>query len=229
MNAVERGEHEERDFKTGPRGNPGFNSGKVYTPKNTEIETFSGRFVDITDPDPATIALEDIAHGIALTCRFSGQCFNFYSVAEHAVLAARYAKHEGWNVVTQLACLHHDDAEGYLTDLPRPIKEYIGSDRYKELTALVDEALVVSLQLPFGADAFHSEQVREADNFALMAEARELLPSQGRGWGGQAVNWDLELETKDGPDLHDWAFSLNPRAAEALWLRTHRDLMKELG
>lgn len=196
----------------------------MHTPGAHEIETFTGLFVDTRKPKAETVCLEDIAHGLANTCRFGGQCAHYYSVAEHAVYCALYAKNHGWTTREQLACLHHDDAEAYLGDIPRPMKSLLGQ-AYKSMTDRMDAAVITALKLPFGVEELHGPEVREADNFLLMSEARALLPSQGRGWGGQACNWELDMEVKsDTPD--DWTFSLRPHAAEALYLHTHRSLMK---
>ena len=198
----------------------------MHNPGEHDIETFSGAFVDTRLPQQETIDLKDVAHGLALTCRFGGQCANFYSVAEHAVLCARYARDEGWDLPEQLACLHHDDAEAFLGDIPRPMKSLLGAG-YRRMTDKMDAAIIQALGLPFGVEALHSPEVKEADNWALLQEARELLPSKGEGWGGQACNWGLDMEAhKTAPT--DWAFGLTWRAAEGLWLRTHRDLMKDL-
>lgn len=199
----------------------------VHVPTQHEIETFTGRFIDTQDPKPESVAIEDIAHALANTCRYSGHCARFYSVAEHAVLASKYAEFMGWDCVFQYACLHHDDAEAYLGDIARPLKPLLG-EAYKILTDQMDQAIVVGLELPFGPAIFHEPEIREADNFALMAEARELLPSKGEGWGGQAVNWDLKLEQESNNDIEDlklyWPFGLKPQAAESLFLQRHSEL-----
>ncbi len=49
------------------------------------MQTFTGKRLDLSPPDPSQIDIEDIAHGLSLLCRFNGQCTNFYSVAEHSV------------------------------------------------------------------------------------------------------------------------------------------------
>src|SRR5690606_32948524 len=38
----------------------------------TWIQTFTGKPFDLMAPDPAAVCLEDIAHALASTCRFSG-------------------------------------------------------------------------------------------------------------------------------------------------------------
>ena len=74
------------------------------------------------DPRPEEIRIEDIAHSLALQCRFAGHCREFYSVAEHSVRGAQALRSIGATVAMQAAFLLHDASEAYAVDLPRPIK-----------------------------------------------------------------------------------------------------------
>lgn len=198
----------------------------MEAPTEHQIETFTGVYVDTARPQAKTIYLQDIAHGLARTCRFGGQCSDFYSVAEHAVLCAWYADGRG-ALNEQLACLHHDDAEAYLGDVPRPMKKLLGG-AYRVMTDRMDIAVCAALALPFGVNALHGPLVREADNWALLREAEVLLPSRGLGWSNQAANWDVQTVEKGPEAPSSWAFGLKPIAAEALYLRTHRELMERV-
>lgn len=55
------------------------------TDKTPWIQTFNGKRLDLSPPNPDQINIEDIAHGLSMLCRFNGQCTRFYSVAEHSV------------------------------------------------------------------------------------------------------------------------------------------------
>ncbi len=81
------------------------------------INTYSGRQVDVFDPDPADIVIGDIAHALSHQCRWGGHTKEFYSVAHHSLLVALKVPDE-----LKLAALLHDASEAYLVDLPRPIK-----------------------------------------------------------------------------------------------------------
>src|ERR1700731_1917489 len=48
----------------------------------------SGAWFDFCAPASSDFTIEDIAHGLANICRYSGQCSNFYSVAEHSILVS---------------------------------------------------------------------------------------------------------------------------------------------
>lgn len=199
----------------------------MHQPGEFEIETYTGRFVDTSNPLPETITLEDVAHALANTCRYGGHSREFYSVAEHASLCARYAERTWDDPVIALACLHHDDAEAYLGDIPRPLKSQLG-ELYKRLTWKMDHAIALGIPLdPAVISELRSPEIHEADNWALMVEARELLSSRGEGWGGQACNWGVDIEVKGEPP-YGWAFGLRPHAAKGLWLADHQRLVRDI-
>ncbi len=89
----------------------------------TKINTVSGKQVDIEDPRPETIDIEDIAHALSFICRGCGNTRIFFPVARHCVWCAREAKARGLSSTVILACLLHDASEAYMMDLPKPIKD----------------------------------------------------------------------------------------------------------
>lgn len=198
----------------------------MHIPSNHEVETFSGRYVDTSNPMAETIALEDIAHALAATCRYGGHCQDFYSVAEHAVFCSVRAQRMGLSRLKQLAALHHDDAEAFLGDIPRPLKPLLG-ERYTILSDRMDSAICRGLDLPFGYMAFHESQIKLIDTWALLVEARFLLPSQGKGWylGEQGAHaWGLEDQPSRIVVPDYWHGGLTPRKAEKLYLNRHKEL-----
>lgn len=177
------------------------------------VETRSGWFVDLTDPDPADISLIDIAHNLSHICRFGGACNRFYSVAEHAVLVSRLL---GSDPVRGLVGLHHDDAEAYLGDIPRPLKSLLG-DEYAALTVRFDLAIRKALDLPDPFLLDLERLVKEADDWALAVEAAALLPSRGRGW------------TDPPPPIHSVvALGLEPAVARDKFLQRHEELVQQI-
>ncbi len=50
------------------------------------LATYTGRKWFLLDPHPDDVAIEDIAHGLSMVCRFGGHCRHFYSVAQHSLL-----------------------------------------------------------------------------------------------------------------------------------------------
>lgn len=87
------------------------------------IQTFTGRRFFPLRPTIGDLSITDIAHALAMKCRFTGHVSTFYSVAEHSVHCSRNVpnKHALW-------ALLHDAAEAYLPDVARPIKGrlYVG-------------------------------------------------------------------------------------------------------
>lgn len=199
----------------------------MHVPSANEVETFSGQYVDTRAPRPETIRLEDIAHALAATCRYGGHCRRFYSVAEHAVFCSIRMERKGYSRALQLAALHHDDAEAYLGDIPRPLKPLLGAG-YKQLTDLMDATIIEALQLSSPSDDFHHAAVKQADNWALFVEARHLLPSQGRHWfnGDQgAAAWGIEDQPTRIVVPDYWRGGLEPIDAKLLYLLRHEELI----
>lgn len=208
--------------------NPDTYDWAAHVPGHHEIELYSGRYLDLKDPDYRVITLEDVAHGLAFTCRYSGQCGDYYSIAQHSVMCSRYLKVTGEDVEVQLAGLHHDDAEAFLGDVVRPLKSLI-QPQYGELSVTMDIAVAKAFGDTWPADALHIPAVKTADNWALMVEAHRLLPSQGKNWGGQQHNWDIDQETMEGSDDKGlWKGYQSPRTAAESFIRHHRKLMRRL-
>lgn len=74
------------------------------------------------DPRPEEVQIKDIAHALAMSCRYGGHTTHFYSVAEHCVLMAQHAP-AGLEMTTLL----HDASEAYLQDIIRPVKVHLAN------------------------------------------------------------------------------------------------------
>lgn len=146
------------------------------------IQTFSGKKFWPLDPRPEDVALADIAHALAMTCRFGGHTRSFYSVAQHCGIVSALVGDSPERLC--LPALLHDAAEAYLVDMPRPIK------RQPELAALkkIEARIEVAIAERFGFDpaALHHPDIKKADLVALATEARDLMgvtPNPGEAWG----------------------------------------------
>ena len=82
---------------------------------NDWMMTFTGIQFFIADPDPEAIRVVDVAHALSMICRFGGHVSEFYSVAQHSVLASEWCD-------PRLAAevLIHDAAEAYVGDVIYP-------------------------------------------------------------------------------------------------------------
>lgn len=83
----------------------------------TWIQTYTGKSVDLLDPSPGTICIEDIAHALSRICRYKGHTEKHYSVAEHCIHVSQQVNED-----FALEGLLHDATEAYLQDLSRPLK-----------------------------------------------------------------------------------------------------------
>ena len=123
------------------------------------LSTYTGKKFFPFDPRPEQICIEDIAHGLSMLCRFSGQCPYFYSVAEHSIYLVHFLPDN-----LQLEGLLHDASEAYLADLPRPVKA--GLPEYKAIEARVERVIAEKLGLPFPM----APEVKAADQALLKHE-----------------------------------------------------------
>jgi 5'-deoxynucleotidase YfbR-like HD superfamily hydrolase len=137
----------------------------------------SGRRLDLLNPSPLDIEVEDIAHGLARVARWNGQTVgpHIFSVAQHSLLvesiAGRLAPDTPRPV--RLAVLLHDAPEYVVGDIISPFKVVIGAD-YKA----VEERLLAAIHLRFGLPAAPPAAVRRlikrADRSAAFFEATRL-------------------------------------------------------
>lgn len=158
------------------------------TESPTRIHTSTGQGFDPLRPSPADVRLEDIATSLSNTCRFRGQipAPGYYSVAQHAVYVAAIVMRDLGDPAAALLALHHDDAEAYLVDAPRPIKSSIMflDDNAELLTFEALEyrvfmAICKALNLPRVTADFDG-MVREADNSQLAGELEGLFRDDSR-------------------------------------------------
>src|SRR2546423_8158727 len=109
------------------------------------IMLHSGRLFDLANPETSEITVEDIAHGLAHTCRYAGQCDGFYSVAEHSVLVSQVVS------FAKLAALFHDAAEAFIGDVSGPLKRLLSEYRTieKSIALAIFECFGIEWPVPF--------------------------------------------------------------------------------
>ncbi|MDE0210143.1 MAG: HD family hydrolase [Boseongicola sp.] len=137
----------------------------------------SGRRLDLLDPTPVDIEIEDIAHGLAFVARWNGQTRGEYpySVAEHSLLVetlfARLVPKAPakW----RLAALLHDAPEYVIGDMIAPVKSSVGPG-YSEL----DDRLTAAIHLRFGLPATMprtvKSKIKRADKMSAWFEATQI-------------------------------------------------------
>ena len=137
----------------------------------------SGRRLDLLDPSPLDIEIEDIAHGLARVARWNGQTNgdHAFSVAQHCVLVEQIASHVDARLdrPARLAALLHDAPEYVIGDMISPFKAALGYD-YKAF----EHRLMAAIHIRFGLPAKCSEaleiEIKKADRMAAYLEATQL-------------------------------------------------------
>lgn len=137
----------------------------------------SGRRLDLLDPTPVDIEIEDIAHGLAFVARWNGQTRGDhpYSVAEHSLLVERlYAEMTPeapakW----RLAALLHDAPEYVIGDMISPVKAAVGPN-YGELDARLSAAIHLRFGLPATLPQAVKRAIKRADKVSAWFEAVQL-------------------------------------------------------
>jgi 5'-deoxynucleotidase YfbR-like HD superfamily hydrolase len=137
----------------------------------------SGRRLDLLDPDPADIAIEDIAHGLARVARWNGQTLGAHalSVAQHVLIveAITSDRNPVWDRRWRLAALLHDAPEYVVGDLISPFKTAIGLD-YKAFENRLLAAIHRRYALPEQLPADIAAEIKAADHIAAYFEATVL-------------------------------------------------------
>lgn len=137
----------------------------------------SGRRLDLLDPSPGDIAIEDIAHGLARVARWNGQTTgeHAYSVGQHALLVEDIVRVRAadWPKPWLLAALLHDAPEYVVGDLISPFKAAIGID-YKAFERRLLEAIHARFGLPAHLPDEVAAAIKAADRIAAYYEATLL-------------------------------------------------------
>lgn len=180
------------------------------------IETVTGRKFYFLAENPGFRVVE-IASGLSKVCRYTGQCLDFYTVAEHSLLVSKIM--ETWRLGDPFEGLMHDASEAYLADVSGPAKAIL--PQYKALEADIEGKLRAHFALP----PEKSPGCEEADKIALMVEGRTLLQSRGElmiaggipaYFGAMADSWI----SCHGPSIHCW----DHRTAFRLFTQRYEEL-----
>lgn len=136
----------------------------------------SGRRLDLIDPSPLDVEIEDIAHGLAFVARWNGQTRGdfAYSVAEHSLLVDDiFLRQGGREPKWRLAALLHDAPEYVIGDMISPVKAAVGP-AYGELDARLSAAVHLRFGLPAVLPAPIKRAIKAADNISAWLEAVQI-------------------------------------------------------
>ena len=111
----------------------------------------SGRRLQILDPSPLDIEIEDIAHGLSFLARWNGQTTGEYpfSVAQHSLLVEDIFSKQfpDMDNHSKLFALLHDAAEYVIGDMISPLKPHLGIN-YEELDEKLTMAICIRFNIP---------------------------------------------------------------------------------
>ena len=137
----------------------------------------SGRRLDLLDPTPMDIEIEDIAHGLAFVARWNGQTVGdyAYSVAEHSLLVEELFARLVPNAspAARLTALLHDAPEYVIGDMISPVKAAVGPE-YEELDKRLSAAIHIRFGLPAVTPARLKKQIKQADRISAWMEATQI-------------------------------------------------------
>lgn len=161
----------------------------------------SGRRLDLLDPSPLDVEIEDIAHGLSRVARWNGQTAGpiAYTVAQHSVLVEHLVARLDPDVPQKwrLAALLHDAPEYVIGDMITPFKAIIGPN-YKE----IDKRLITAIHIRFGLPGTLPHKIealiKRADRISAYLEATQLagftVTEARKIFGAPKIGTDLVIE-----------------------------------
>ncbi|MEM7663947.1 MAG: HD family hydrolase [Pseudomonadota bacterium] len=151
-------------------------SKSINTPRVWQ-RMLSGRRLDLLDPSPMDIEIEDIAHGLARVARWNGQTTGSYafSVAQHSLVVVAICEtlFPTLKPEQKLMALLHDGPEYVIGDMISPFKAILG-DSYKDIEQRLEEAIHLRFGLPARTPKSLKKMIKHADRVCAWFEAIQL-------------------------------------------------------
>ena len=142
-------------------------------------QTYSGRLIDVLNPNPSDISFLDIAHHLSHLQRFNGGTTRSLSVARHSLNVSSIVLDDTGSPLSALYGLLHDAHEYITGDITTPIKKAIkqisGFDAVGELQRVIDGAIFTAAGLPPVMDVRIHHAVNVADEKSLAMRLRTSL------------------------------------------------------
>jgi hypothetical protein len=172
--------------------------------KGDWAQIYSGKKFWPLDPRPEEVDINDIAHSLALQCRFNGHSNYFYSIAQHSVFVSKIVPKK-----QALAGLFHDSAEAYTGDIVSPLKKFLPPE-FKEIEKAIENAIFEH----FNIENINHSEIKKADKIALFTEMRDLMNTP-------PAKWDDQDLFQPHPDK---IIPLSPEEAEKEFLERYKEL-----
>lgn len=183
----------------------------------------SGRRLDLLEPTPVDIEIEDIAHGLSRVARWNGQTMGKwpYSVADHSVLVEDMfcKQNQAISQKWKLACLLHDAPEYVIGDMITPFKHFLGN-YYNEIEDRLSNAIHIRFGLPGILPQWVQKAIKTADKTAAYLEATQIAgfePDEAKRY---------IANPKQIPDIT--IIPLSPDKAKNAYLKRFNILIKSL-
>ena len=182
----------------------------------------SGRRLDLLDPSPLDVEIEDIAHGLARVARWNGQTEgpHIFSVAQHSLLVEHIAGviEPGLDATQRLMALLHDAPEYVVGDMISPFKAVLGAD-YKGVENRILAAIHLRFSLPAEPPPLLAKLCKQADRIAAYVEAVRLAGFSIEDADQIFGRPDLRLR-----GIENFIAPIPSAEAEALFLARFREL-----
>ncbi|MFN0113586.1 MAG: hypothetical protein ACKVPY_02800 [Paracoccaceae bacterium] len=185
----------------------------------------SGRRLDLLDPTPVDIEVEDIAHGLAFVARWNGQTAGDwpYSVAEHSLLVEEIFSRANPGIAPrwQLAALLHDAPEYVIGDMISPVKAAVGPG-YGELDERLAAAVHIRFGLPAALPKAIKAEIKRADRVSAWLEAVQIA-------GFTVAEADRFFGRPDEARIRGLGIRLRaPMDVRAAYLSRHSELLSQI-
>ena len=179
----------------------------------------SGRRLDLLDPSPFDVEIEDIAHGLARVARWNGQTSGDYafSVAEHSVVVEKLFSilNPKASREDKLVALLHDAAEYVVGDMISPFKAALGID-YTDFEDRIEQAVHLRFGLPPHPRKSLKKAIKTCDIYCAYFEAIQIA--------GFTVNEANEFFTQPPGDIRIKIAPLSVVDAKKLYLKRFAEL-----
>ena len=176
------------------------------------LETVTGKVVNVIEPSPEQICIDDIGWGLSRMPRFCGHTITQipYNVAQHSVFVAEEVKNIFKNLehgledypelqpfLNEILELHsakvepfrtiilaalHDASEIYTGDIPSPVKQI---PELRVIIKKVEHNLMAAIYEAFNLSEpteLQEKIIKHADKIAQKIEAHAFMQSRGNHW-----------------------------------------------
>jgi 5'-deoxynucleotidase YfbR-like HD superfamily hydrolase len=183
----------------------------------------SGRRLDLLDPSPFDVEIEDIAHGLARVARWNGQTHgdHAFSVAEHSVVVLEIIDrlYPGLDPRWRLAALLHDAAEYVIGDMISPFKAALGVD-YRAFEDRLETAIHLRFGLPAQLPKDIKRKIKRGDVICAYFEATQIA--------GFSHAESVEFFGRPAPGLEIAIRPLPVKQAQTLFLERFATVLAEV-